>query len=429
MGSFEFLNSLAILHAAQLVTLAGAKRPRVGAEMSDLAIIRDGGMRISDGKIDSVGTSDEIKKNAADAEIVDAGGQVILPGFVDAHAHPVFAGDRLDDFERRTRGETYEQIAAAGGGIWSTVEKTRAASEIDLFEQAKKHASWFLQCGTTTVEAKSGYGLTVDDELKILRVIRRLNDETPLEFVPTFLGAHAIPHEDRQSPERYVDLVINEMLPRVAKEELAEFCDVFCEQGYFDIDQSREILTAAKKFGLKLRIHADQLSNSGGAKLAEELKATTADHLEKTEDQGIAAMKSGGVQPVLLPGSVYALGSTCYPRAREMIEAGLAVVIATDFNPGSSPSPSMLMMLSLACRQMKMSPAEAISASTINAAHSLGRGDKIGSLEPGKFANFSIFDCKDYRELAYWFGFSQADSIYVRGERVCSGGLRPSPKN
>ena len=429
MGSFEFLNSLAILHAAQLVTLAGAKRPRVGAEMSDLAIIRDGGMRISDGKIDSVGTSDEIKKNAADAEIVDAGGQVILPGFVDAHAHPVFAGDRLDDFERRTRGETYEQIAAAGGGIWSTVEKTRAASEIDLFEQAKKHASWFLQCGTTTVEAKSGYGLTVDDELKILRVIRRLNDETPLEFVPTFLGAHAIPHEDRQSPERYVDLVINEMLPRVANEKLAEFCDVFCEQGYFDIEQSREISTAAKKFGLKLRIHADQLSNSGGAKLAEELKATTADHLEKTEDQGIAAMKSGGVQPVLLPGSVYALGSTCYPRAREMIEAGLAVVIATDFNPGSSPSPSMLMMLSLACRQMKMSPAEAISASTINAAHSLGRGDKIGSLEPGKFANFSIFDCKDYRELAYWFGFSQADSIYVRGERVCSGGRRPSPKN
>src|SRR5438874_6762212 len=201
MGSYEFLNSLAIIHAAQLVTLAGAKRPHVGAEMSDLAIIRDGGMRISDGKIDSVGTSDEIKKNAADAEIVDASGQVILPGFVDAHAHPVFAGDRLDDFERRTRGETYEQIAAAGGGIWSTVEKTRAASEIDLFEQAKKHASWFLQCGTTTVEAKSGYGLTVDDELKILRVIRRLDDETPLEFVPTFLGAHAIPHEDRQSPE------------------------------------------------------------------------------------------------------------------------------------------------------------------------------------------------------------------------------------
>ncbi len=224
------MSSLAILHATQLVTLAGAKRPRVGAEMSELAIIRDGGMRISDGKIDSVGSSVEIKKNAGDAEIVDAGGQIILPGFVDAHAHPVFAGDRLDDFERRAQGDSYEQIAAAGGGIWSTVEKTRAAGDIALFEQAKKHASWFLKCGTTTVEAKSGYGLTVDDELKILRVIRRLNDETPLEFVPTFLGAHAIPHEDRQSPERYVDLVINEMLPRVAKEKLAEFCDVFCDK-------------------------------------------------------------------------------------------------------------------------------------------------------------------------------------------------------
>ncbi|PYK06166.1 MAG: imidazolonepropionase [Verrucomicrobia bacterium] len=412
------MKSLAVLHASQLVTLAGPKRPRVGAEMSELGIIRNGGMLIRDGTIDMIGPSNEIEKKSRDAEIVDASGRVVLPGFVDAHTHLVFAGNRLDDFERRARGETYAQIAKAGGGIWSTVEKTRAANDIDLLEQAKKHASWFLKCGTTTVEAKSGYGLTVDDELKILRVIRRLKDETPLEFVPTFLGAHAIPHEDRQSPQRYVDLVINEMLPRVAKEKLAEFCDVFCEEGYFDIERSREISTAAKKLGLKLRIHADQLSNSGGAKLAGELNATTADHLEKTEEQGIAAMKAGGVQPVLLPGSVYSLGSTCYPRTREMIETGLAVVIATDFNPGSSPSPSMPMMLSVACTQMRMSPAEAMTASTINAAYSLGRGDKIGSIEPGKLANFSIFDCEDYRELAYWFGFSQTSSVYVNGERV-----------
>ena len=413
------MGMLAVLHAAQLVTLAGAKRPRVGHEMHDLSIIEGGGMLIRDGTIAAVGTSDEIARNMPDeCEVADARGRVVLPGFVDAHAHPVFAGDRLDDFERRAEGDSYEQIAAAGGGIWSTVEKTRAASDSDLFEQAKKHANWFLKCGTTTVEAKSGYGLTVNDELKILRVIRRLNDETPLEFVPTFLGAHAVPHEDRQSPQRYVDLVIHDMLPRVAKEKLAEFCDVFCEQGYFDIEQSKEILTAAKKLGLKLRIHADQLTNSGGAKLAAKLKATTADHLEKTDERGIAAMKSGRVQPVLLPGSVYALGSTCYPRAREMIEAGLAVVIATDFNPGSSPSPSMPMMLSLACTQMRMSPAEAITASTINAAHSLGRGDKIGSLEAGKLANFSIVDCEDYRELAYWFGSPQVNSVYVLGERV-----------
>ena len=394
------------------------KRPRVGCEMSELAIIHDGGMLIRDGKIDILGPSDEIEKNARGSEIVDARGRVVLPGFVDAHTHLVFAGNRLDDFERRARGETYEQIAKAGGGIWSTVAKTRAANDADLFTQAQKHAAWFLKGGTTTAEAKSGYGLTVEDELKILRVTRRLNQETLLEVVPTFLGAHAIPREDRESPERYVDLVINEMLPRVAKENLAEFCDVFCERGYFDLEQAREILVAAKKFGLKLRIHADQITNSGGAKLAAELNATTADHLEKTEGQGIAAMKSAGVQPVLLPGSVYALGSTCYPRAREMIDAGLAVVIATDFNPGSSPSPSMPMMLSLACTQMKMSPAEAIAASTINAAYSIGRGHKTGSLEIGKLANFAIFDCQDYRELAYWFGFSQTHSVYVRGRSV-----------
>ena len=421
------MSSLAVLHTSQLVTVAGPNRPRIGGEMSDLAIIRDGGMLIRDGKIDIVGSSDAIEKNAGDGEIIDVAGRVVMPGFVDAHAHPVFVGNRLDDFERRAKGETYEQIAAAGGGIWSTVEKTRAANETNLFEQSKTHANWFLKCGTTTVEAKSGYGLTVEDELKILRVIRRLNEETPIEFIPTFLGAHAVPREWRQS--EYVDLVINEMLPRVASENLAEFCDVFCEHGYFDVEQSREILSAAKKLGLKLRIHADQLSNSGGAKLAGELKATTADHLEKTDGQGIGAMKSANVQPVLLPGSVYALGSACYPRAREMIETGLAVVIATDFNPGSSPSPSMPMMLSLACTQMKISPAEALTASTINAAYTLGRGEKIGSLEPGKLANFSIFDCEDYRELAYWFGFSQADSVYVRGERVWSGGLRSSAKN
>ena len=412
------MRSLAVLHASHLVTLAGPKRPRVGCEMSELAIIHDGGMLIRDGKIDILGPSDQIEKNARDSEIVDARGRVVLPGFIDAHTHLVFAGNRLDDFERRARGETYDQIAKAGGGIWSTVAKTRAANDADLFTQAQKHAIRFLKGGTTTAEAKSGYGLTVEDELKILRVMRRLNQETPLEVVPTFLGAHAIPREDRESPERYVHLVINEMLPRVAKENLAEFCDVFCERGYFDLEQSREILIAAKKLGLNLRMHADQLTNSGGAKLAAELKATTADHLEKTEGQGIAAMKSAGVQPVLLPGSVYGLGSTCYPRAREMIEAGLAVVIATDFNPGSSPSPSMPMMLSLACTQMKVSSAQAIAASTINAAYSLNRGDQIGSLEMGKLANFTIFDCEDYRELAYWFGFSQTHSVYVRGERV-----------
>ncbi|MEY2600684.1 MAG: imidazolonepropionase [Verrucomicrobiota bacterium] len=396
--------------------MAGPKRPRVGNELSELGIIRDGGILIRDGKIDIVAPSDNIEKKAGGAEIVDLGGRLVLPGFVDPHTHLVFAGSRLDDFERRVRGESYEQIAKAGGGIWSTVEKTRAASEADLFAQARKHAEWFLRCGTTTVEAKSGYGLTLEDELKILRVMRQLNEEARLEIVPTFLGAHAVPRDS--SAGEYLDLVINEMLPRIASEQLAEFCDVFCERGYFDIEQSRKILSAATKLGLKLRGHVDQLTNSGGAKLMADLGATTADHLEKTGGEGIAALKAANVQPVLLPGSVYALGSTSYPRAREMIEAGLAIVLATDFNPGSSPTPSMPMILSLACTQMKMSPAEAITAATINAAYSLNRGEKIGSLEPGKLANVAVFDCEDYRELAYWFGFPQTHAIYVRGKRV-----------
>jgi imidazolonepropionase len=390
--------------------------------LSELGIIRDGGMLVCDGKIEKVGPSDEIEKNAGDAEVVDAGGRVVMPGFVDAHTHLVFAGNRLNDFDRRARGETYEQIAKAGGGIWSTVEKTRAASEADLLAQAKQHANWFLRCGTTTVEAKSGYGLTVEDELKILRVMRRLKDAVPLEIVPTFLGAHAVPRE--LSTDQYLGILITEMLPRVAAERLAEFCDVFCERGYFNIDQSRKILSAAKKVGLSLRGHVDQLTNSGGAKLMAEMCATAADHLEQTDEQGIAALRKANVQPVLLPGSVYALGSSRYPRAREMIEARLAIVLATDFNPGSSPTPSMPMVLSLACTQMKMSPAEAITASTVNAAYSLNRGDSIGSLEPGKVANFVIFDCEDYRELPYWFGMPQTHSVFVRGEcALRSGGF------
>jgi imidazolonepropionase len=242
------MSSIAVLHASQLVTLSGPKRPRARRELSELAIIPDGAMLIRDGRIDVVGPSAEIEKRAGDAEVIDARGKVVLPGFVDAHTHLVFAGNRLDDFERRGRGDTYEQIAKAGGGIWSTVEKTRAASETDLVIQAKKHAEWFLRCGTTTVESKSGYGLTVEDELKILRVMRRLNQETPLEIVPTFLGAHAVPRKMRV--DEYVDLVVKEMLSRVTSDSLAEFCDVFCESGYFDIEQSRRILGASKKLGL-----------------------------------------------------------------------------------------------------------------------------------------------------------------------------------
>ncbi len=374
---------------------------------------------MQDGIIVAVGISSEIQRQAPrDAEIVDASGHAVLPGFVDAHAHPVFAGNRVDEFEMRAQGATYEEIAASGGGISSTVQKTRVASEDALLDQALRHANWFLRGGTTTVEAKSGYGLSLQDELKILRVIRRLNTETAIEFVPTFLGAHAIPTEFKSAPDLYVDLVVDEMLPQIVDEKLAEFGDVFCERGYFDAEVSRRILRACQERGLGIRIHADQLTNGGGAELAADLGAITADHLEQTEAFGITALARSNVQPVLLPGSVYSLGKTRYPRAREMIRSGLAVVLATDFNPGSSPTPSMAAVMSLAVTQMKMTPAEALVAATINAAYSLNRGDRIGSLEPGKLANFIITEGADYRELSYYFGVEQIRGTYVRGLRV-----------
>ena len=373
-------------------------------------------MMIRGEQIEAVGRRREIESLiVGDCEVVDASRRVVMPGFVDAHTHPVFAGIRANEFEQRSSGATYREIAARGGGIRSTVRATRAASLSDLVKAGKRYAQWFLRCGTTTIEAKSGYGLTVEDELKILRAIRQLNEETPLHYVPTFLGAHDIPAEYKSRRATYVNLVINEMLPRVAQEKLAEYCDVFCESDVFTADESWQILSAARCHGLGLRIHADQLSLAGGAKLAAELNAVTADHLEHADAAGILALKTAKVQPVLLPGSVYALGSNQYPAARQMIDAGLAVVLATDFNPGSSPTPSMPMVLSLACTQMKMTPAEAVAAATINAAYSLGRGDEIGSLEKGKRADFAIHDASDYRELAYFFGIEHPWRVYASG--------------
>ena len=409
--------SLVVTNCSQLVTLASpVKGARTGAAMQELAIIEDGAMLVRAGRIEQVGTRLEIERFIdTDTKVVDAGGRVCLPGFVDAHAHPVFAGTRADEYEQRARGATYQEIAARGGGIRSTVRRTRAATQQELIDASKRYAEWFLRGGTTTVEAKSGYGLSVEDELKILRAVRQLDEETPLRYVPTFLGAHDIPDEYRERRGEYVSLVIEEMLPLVAREHLAEYCDVFCEERVFTIEESRRILTAARDLGLKLRIHADQLTPGNGAQLAAELKAQSADHLEHTTTAGIAALKKENVQPVLLPGSVYALGSTRYPAAREMIDAGLALVLATDFNPGSSPTPSMPMVLSLASTHLKMTPAEALTAATINAAYSLGRGDLLGSLEAGKRADFVIHDCADYREIAYFFGVEHAHQVYARG--------------
>ncbi|HEY6805778.1 MAG TPA: imidazolonepropionase [Pyrinomonadaceae bacterium] len=412
-------DSLAIINCSQLVTLAGPQRPRAGAELSNLAIIENGALLVRDSKIAAVGPTEKIKALIDnDTIIIDANGRVALPGFVDAHTHPVFAGTRVDEFEDRARGATYQEIAARGGGIQSTVNKTRAASLDQLVQAGTRYSDWFLRGGTTTIEAKSGYGLSLEDELKLLRAIRKLNEQTPLRYVPTFLGAHSIPAEYRARRDKYVSLLIDEMLPSVTREKLAEYCDVFCEEKVFTNDESWKILSAARCHGLGLRMHADQLSLSGGAKLAAELGTVTADHLEHTNDEGIAALKSANVQPILLPGSVYALGSSRYPAARAMIEAGLAIILATDFNPGSSPTPSMTMVLSLASTHMKMTPAESITATTINAAYSLNRGHELGSLEVGKIADVVIHDCDDYRELAYFFGIEHTWKVFASGEEV-----------
>jgi imidazolonepropionase len=412
-------NSWALMNCSQLLTLAGPIRARKRAEMRDLSILRDGAMLIREGKIVAVGSRSHIEEQLdSQAQIIDAGGRVVTPGFVDAHTHLVFAGNRADEFELRCTGTTYQEIARQGGGILSTVRWTRAANEEHLLAIAQKHASWFLRGGTTTIEAKSGYGLSLDAETKILRVVQQTAETTPLRCVPTFLGAHEVPEEFVGRTDAYVDLVIEEMLPFVAAEKLARYCDVFCEPHIFDQQAARRILDAARRLGLALRIHADQFSCSGGALLAASLRAVTADHLEHTDEASIAALAAADVQPVLLPGSVYSIGSRHYPPARAMIDAGLAVVLATDFNPGSSPIASMPVVLSLACTQMKMTPAEGLTAATINAAWSLGLADKVGSLEPGKSADFVIHEGSDYREIPYYLGTQRPAMVFARGERV-----------
>lgn len=407
---------IAIVNIGQLVTLAGPAHPRIGKELCELGIIADATLLIENGRIISAGPSQELRSKIPQQAIrIDAEQRCVTPGFVDAHTHLVFAGNRADEFEQRIAGATYQQIAAVGGGILRTVRMTRAASEDELLVAARMHRDWMLRGGTTTIEAKSGYGLDRETELRTLRVLRRLNGEGPARIIPTLLAAHTIPPEFADRRAGYVSFVADELIPEVAAAQLARYCDVFCDDHAFTVDESRLILSAAQRHGLGLRIHAEQFRSGTGAVLAAELGAATADHLETVTEKTLLQLRAAQVQPVLLPGSVFALSRTQYPPARLMVELGLPIVLATDFNPGSSPIASMPFMLSLACLEMKLSPAETLSATTINAAYSLGLGAEIGSLESGKQADFLVHEFSDYRELAYFAAAPFRPRVFIAG--------------
>jgi imidazolonepropionase len=412
-------DTILITGASQLLTLRG-KSPRRGAALSDLGIVKDGALLIQDDKILAAGPRKRVESLAEsrNAEKVDVGGRVVLPGFVDSHTHLVHAASRAEEYELKIQGASYEEIARKGGGILNSVKKLRATTYDALKHRALGVLEEFAAHGTTTVEAKSGYGLDVASELKILALHKELNREQPLEIVSTFLGAHVVPAEFRSKPNgaaQYIDILLNKMLPDIVIQDFAEFCDVFCERGAFTVDQSRRILADAKSHGLAPRLHAEQLSRTGATQLAIELEAASCDHLEHVNSSDLRALGKSNTVATLLPGCDFHLGLAKYAPARKLIEAGAVVALATDFNPGTSPTVSMPMILSLACDTLRMTPAEAIAASTINAAYSLRRESRIGSLEPGKQADLAVFEVEDYREIPYYFGMNRCWMTMKRG--------------
>lgn len=415
------MHSWLITGCSQLLTLRGAV-PRRGRALRDLGIINDGAMLIANGRIQAVGARRRIERyrEARKAEKLDLGGMVVLPGFVDSHTHLIFAGSRSLEYEKRIGGASYEEIAEAGGGIQETVQQVRSASPAELEERARKHLQEFAAHGTTTIEAKSGYGLDWKTELKILNLLEKLRREQPLDIAPTFLGAHIVPPEFRRRPERYVKLLCQQWIPQVGARGLAQFCDVFCDRGAFTVPQASAVLSAGAKAGLAPRIHADQLTHTGAIRLAIEIRAASADHLEKVERSDIRALAHSDVTCTMLPGCCFHLGLSHYAPARELIDAGAIVGLATDFNPGTSPTLSMPMILSLACAQMRLTPAEAITAATINTAYSLRRQDRVGSLEVGKSGDFAAFEVADYREIPYHFGMNRCRLTMKRGAIIYS---------
>jgi imidazolonepropionase len=388
--------------------------------MSSLAVVRKGAILMGEGKILAVGPEAAVmsRNDARTALRFNADDRVVMPGFVDSHTHPVFGASRLKDFDLRLRGKSYEEIAAEGGGIVSSIKAMRGTTEEDLTRDLSKRAKSFIECGTTTIEAKTGYGLDKNSELKALRVIKHVNAGSPLEIVATFLGAHAIPPEYQGKPSDYITMLCNEVLPVVAEEKLASYVDAFCERGYFSPALTERFLKAGADAGLGVKIHAEQLSRSGGAQVAVKLAATTADHLDHASDDDLAQLKAAGVIASLVPGSNHFIGVKDFPPARRIVDAGLAVALATDYNPGSCPCWNMQEIISIAATQMKMTPEEAICASTINGAYAVGLGRTHGSLENDKVADVVVMECRDYREIAYWFGANLTAAVYKKGNLV-----------
>jgi imidazolonepropionase len=394
-----------------MLTLRG-RGPRRGNALSNLGIVKDGALLVCDALIVAVGSRAKVEAlpEAGAAARLDIGGRVLLPGFVDSHTHLIHAASRAEEYGLKIAGASYEEIAHKGGGILNSVKKLRAASSETLKQRARTALREFAAHGTTTIEAKSGYGLDVENELRILTLHQELRAEQPLDIISTFLGAHVVPPEYRNKPdgaERYVALLVEKLLPEVAGQKLAEFCDVFCDRGAFSREQSRRILEAGKQHGLAPRLHAEQLSRTGATQLAVELGATSCDHLEQVSKADIRALGESSTVATLLPGCDFHLGLKKYAPARALIEAGAVVALATDYNPGTSPTLNMPMVLSLACTQLRMTPAETIAAATINAAYSLHRDKQIGSLETGKFADLAVFEVEDYREIPYYFGVNK----------------------
>lgn len=407
---------LLITDIGEMVCVSYSGKPKSGKEMNDVEILKHHSIAIHNGQIIEIGPAEVLSATYVALEEINCAEKVVTPGFVDPHTHPIFVHTRENEFEMRITGKSYVEISQSGGGIRSTIKTTRDASDSELYLLAGKRISKMIEQGTTTLEAKSGYGLTTESELKQLKVIKLLANKLPIDIIPTFMGAHEFPEEFKDNHIGYIDILCNEMLPAVAEQGIAQYCDIFTEAHVYNIKESRTVLKKAKELGLKLKMHADEIEPMGGAELAAEMKCTSADHLGKTSDAGIKALKEAGVIPVLLPATLFSLGSKTYARARDMIEVGLPVALATDFNPGSCNCDSIPFVMTLACLMMKMTPAEALTASTINAAAAIHMDNRVGSISVGKQADLLIWDIPTYKYIPYHIGSSRPESVIKNGK-------------